>query len=79
MLATAAITQRSGSFLIFILILKAPIPQKWSKTLKQFIGNLPMNRLSVFDHFVILVLKGLKEKHALYFYKITLTLNLTMK
>ena len=38
-----------------------------------------MNRLSVIDHFVILVLKGLKEKHALYFYKITLTLNLTMK
>ena len=31
MLATAAITQRSGSFLIFILILKAPIPQNGQK------------------------------------------------
>ena len=32
---------------------------KWSKTLKQFVGNLPTNCLSVFDHFVGLVLKGL--------------------
>ena len=31
---------------------------KWSNTLKQFLGNLP-NCLSVFDHFVGLVLKGL--------------------
>ena len=29
-------------------------------TLKQFIGKLPTNCLSVFDHFVILALKGLK-------------------
>ena len=34
-------------------------PTKWSNTLKQFVGNLPANCLSVFDHFVILVLKGL--------------------
>ena len=27
-------------------------PTKWSNTLKQFFGNLPMNCLSVFDHFV---------------------------
>ena len=33
---------------------------KWSNTLKQFIGKLPTNCLSVFDHFVILALKGLK-------------------
>ena len=27
-------------------------PTKWSNTFKQFVGNLPMNCLSVFDHFV---------------------------
>ena len=32
---------------------------KWSNTLKQFVGNLPTNCLSVFDHFAGLVLKGL--------------------
>ena len=32
---------------------------KWSKTLKQFITNLPTNCFSVFDHFVGLALKGL--------------------
>ena len=32
---------------------------KWSNTLKQFVGNLPTNCLSLFDHFVKLVLKGL--------------------
>ena len=34
-------------------------PTKWSNTLKQFVGNLPTNCLSVFDHFVELALKGL--------------------
>ena len=34
-------------------------PTKWSNTLKQFVGNLPTNCLSVFDHFVGLVRKGL--------------------
>ena len=34
-------------------------PTKWSNTLKQFVDNLPTNCLSVFDHFVELVLKGL--------------------
>ena len=34
-------------------------PTKWSNTLKQFIGKLPTNCSSVFDHFVKLVLKGL--------------------
>ena len=32
---------------------------KWSNKLKQFVGNLPTNRLSVFDHFVGLALKGI--------------------
>ena len=35
-------------------------PTKWSNTLKQLVSNLPMNCLTVFDHFVILALKGLK-------------------
>ena len=34
-------------------------PIKWSNTLKQFVGNLPTNCLSVFDHFMGLALKGL--------------------
>ena len=32
---------------------------KWSNTLKQFVGKLPTNCLTVFDHFVGLVLNGL--------------------
>ena len=36
-------------------------PKKWSNTLKQFVGKLLTNCLSVFDHFVRLALKGLKE------------------
>ena len=36
-------------------------PTKWSNKLKQFVGNLPTNCLSVFDHFVKLALKGLKR------------------
>ena len=35
-------------------------PTKWSNTLKQFVGNLPTNCLSVFDHFMNLALKGLR-------------------
>ena len=35
-------------------------PIKWSNTLKQSVGKLPTNCLSVFDHFVKLALKGLK-------------------
>ena len=34
-------------------------PTKWSNTLKQFVGNLPTNCLSEFDHFMNLALKGL--------------------
>ena len=33
---------------------------KWPNTLKQFVGNLPTNCLSVFGHFVGLALKGLR-------------------
>ena len=35
-------------------------PTKWLKTLKQFVGNLPTNCLSVFDHFGRLALEDLK-------------------
>ena len=34
-------------------------PAKWSNTLKQSVGSLPTNCLSLFNHFVGLVLKGL--------------------
>ena len=34
---------------------------KWSNTLKQIVSNLPTNCLSVFDHFVKLLFKGLKS------------------
>ena len=37
-------------------------PTKWSNTLKQLVGNLPTNCLSVFDHFVNLALQGLRLK-----------------
>ena len=33
---------------------------KWSNTPKQFVGKLLANCLSVFDHFVVLTLKGLR-------------------
>ena len=33
-------------------------PTKWSNTLKQFVGKLPTNCLSVLEHFVKLALKG---------------------
>ena len=34
---------------------------KWPNTLNQLVGNLPINCLSVFGHFMGLALKGLKE------------------
>ena len=37
-------------------------PTKWSNTLEQFVGNLPTNCLSVFNHFVKLALKGLTKQ-----------------
>ena len=39
----------------------SPNLTKWSNTLKQFVGNLPTNCLTLFDHFVGLVLKGLSS------------------
>ena len=36
-------------------------PTRWLNTLKQFVGNLPINCLSVFDHFVGLALKRLRN------------------
>ena len=36
-------------------------PTKWSNTLQEFVGNLPTNISSVFDHFVGLAVKGLTE------------------
>ena len=38
-------------------------PTNWSNTFKQFVGNLPTNYLSVFDHFVGLALKGLNNEY----------------
>ena len=35
---------------------------KWSNTLEQFVGKLPTNFLSVFDHVVGMALKGLTTK-----------------
>ena len=49
-------------FLFTVISLLNPLSAnftKWSNTLKQFVGNLPTNCLSVFDHFVGLSLKGL--------------------
>ena len=40
-------------------------PTKWSETLKQFVGNLPINCLSVFDYFVGLALTGLNRNTVL--------------
>ena len=41
---------------------------KWWNLLKQFVGNLPTNCLSVFNHFVKLALKGLKLESHLQIY-----------
>ena len=37
-------------------------PSKWSNTLNQFVGKLPTNWLSVFDHFEGLALKRLRSR-----------------
>ena len=54
--------QEESSTIIFLLGNFNPLsanPTKWSNTLKQFVSKLPTNCLSVFDHFVKLVLKEL--------------------
>ena len=45
--------------LIIVLNPLSANPTKWPNTLKQFVGKLPTNCLSVFGHFVNLALKGL--------------------
>ena len=40
-------------------------PTKWSNTLKQIVGKLPTNCLSVFDHFVKFAFKGLSRSYLL--------------
>ena len=50
--------------LLFYLNPLSANPTKWSKTLKQFVGNFPTICFSVFDHFVGLALKGLKSIHS---------------
>ena len=47
---------------ITIINLLSANPKKLSNTLKQFVGNLATNCLSVFDHFVKLALKELTLK-----------------
>ena len=44
---------------IFLINALSTNPTKWSNTLTQFVGNLPMNCLSEFDHFVVLALNRL--------------------
>ena len=46
---------------VFFLTIEAPIPQN-GQTLKQFVGDLPMNCLSVFNHFVKLALKEICDQ-----------------
>ena len=36
-------------------------PTKWSNTFKQFVGNLPMNCLSVFDHHFVIGTQKVNE------------------
>ena len=48
-------------------------PTNWSNTLKQFVGKLPTNSLSVFDHFVELALEGLIEMFLLIFMHVKIT------
>ena len=47
----------------------SPNFKKWSNTLKQFVSKLPTNGLTVFDHFVGLVLKKLKRLGVLNIYR----------
>ena len=42
-------------------------PTKWSNTLKQFVGRLPTNCLSVLDHFAGLAFNGLNGSVSVFF------------
>ena len=55
-----------NTFFFFFINLLSANPTKWSNTLKQFVGKLPTNCLSVFDHFVGLALEGLKKQFCNY-------------
>ena len=51
----------AGNILFFVvnwINLLSANPTKWPNSLKQFVGKLPTNCLSVFDNFVKLALKG---------------------
>ena len=48
-----------SEYLCFFINSLTTNPTKWSNTLKQFVGNLPMNCLNVFEHFVGMALKWL--------------------
>ena len=56
---------------LIILITLSANPTKWSNTLKQFVGKLTTNCLSVFDHFVGLALKELYHMFAFAIVKLT--------
>ena len=61
MIASTQITN-TKTFTFIALLVFNPLSTKfikWSNTLKQFVGNLPTNFLSVFDDFVGLVLSRL--------------------
>ena len=64
---------------LFCLVQANPLsvnPTKWPNTLKQSVGKLPTNCLSVFGYFVNLALKGLTKSHLIHFTnKIVLVLN----
>ena len=47
-----------GNFISFQINPLSANRTKWSNTLEQFVGNLPTNCLSVFDHYLGLALKG---------------------
>ena len=60
------------SYIVIINPLRANLT-KWSNTLKQFIGNLPTNCLSVFDHFA--GFKGLNSLASVFSSYFTFTIN----
>ena len=61
-------SEKSTMFLYFEFNTLSANTTKWSNTLKQFVGNLPTNCLSVFDYFVILALKELIKSDSNNYY-----------
>ena len=59
-------TESLNKYIWFLLNPLIASPTKWSNTLKQFVGSLPTNCLSVLDHFVKLAFKGLIEPFVKY-------------